>query len=248
MTSIAYAFFVLLLSVLCSDLVWRDTGRFPFLPPRPPLWNPFGLPPGPPGLLVRRQLAAQRAAQVKAARGKNAAGDAGQGEGDAKKKKKKKKKASASGAVDGSADGTQAPSGKKKKEKLMQPWMTPELLELIKERDKRHARLKKGPQPPDEEKVKAYKSYRNEVTLKIRSAKIKAGVLERKMKVRPAEEGEGAQSGEVKQEADDEYKVKVEADENGDVATDGTGDVKQEPMAVEETVGSQGEEEGSQET
>lgn len=111
--------------------------------------------------------------------------------------------------------------------------MTSELLELIRERDKRHSRLKKQANP-DAEKIKEFKVFRNEVTTKIRSAKIAAGVLVRKTKPRPPkEEGEEAAAageGEVTNEGDD-----PPGENEGDDAPGEEGNVKEEAMELEET-------------
>uniref|UniRef100_A0A8D8VJZ0 Uncharacterized protein n=1 Tax=Cacopsylla melanoneura TaxID=428564 RepID=A0A8D8VJZ0_9HEMI len=230
--------------------------RFPFFPPppRPPgsFWGPFGLPPVPPGgrvlppfnFQLRKQMASDRAKQMKAAKkAKKAAAKPTTKEGAAKSKE-------GSGGKEGGEENSTA-SSQKKKEKLLQDWMTPELLELIRERDKRHSRLKKMKEP-DEEKLKEFKVFRNEVTTKIRSAKVAAGVLVRKMKtkttvVKDGDEEEGQENeGElsVKEEGEEEMEGGANGEES--LAAGGAGGeasdngVKEEPMDV---VGN-GEQEG----
>uniref|UniRef100_A0A8D8SQI0 Uncharacterized protein n=1 Tax=Cacopsylla melanoneura TaxID=428564 RepID=A0A8D8SQI0_9HEMI len=194
-------------------------------------------------------MASDRAKQMKAAKkAKKAAAKPTTKEGAAKSKE-------GSGGKEGGDENSTA-SSQKKKEKLLQDWMTPELLELIRERDKRHSRLKKMKEP-DEEKLKEFKVFRNEVTTKIRSAKVAAGVLVRKMKtkttvVKDGDEEEGQENeGEVSvKEEDAEGEEEMEGGANGDgrLATGGGGaggeasdnGVKEEPMDV---VGN-GEQEG----
>ncbi|KAI5714729.1 hypothetical protein M8J77_004568 [Diaphorina citri] len=186
---------------------FRGRGLFPFPPRMPPrgFWPPM-IPPGahlPPSFLARKQAAIARGQALQEAKKKKAA---------KKAKTEAKKKA------------TPPTEPLKKKDKLLQGWMTSELLELIRERDKRHSRLKKQANP-DAEKIKEFKVFRNEVTTKIRSAKIAAGVLVRKTKPRPPkEEGEEAAAageGEVTNEGDD--------------APGEEGNVKEEAMELEET-------------
>lgn len=182
----------------------------PFPPPQRSILGPRPFPRGlpllrpplpPPSFFIRKQLAADRAQQIQALK-------------DAKKKKK-----AAKAAAEGE---TAQPAPSKKKEKLLQEWMTPELLELIRERDKRHSRIKKkaaAGRPEVEEALREFKVFRNEVTTKIRSAKVAAGILTRKMK--PPKPKEGEDNSEEKGEGKTPLEV---AEERGEIEVD----VKQE--------------------
>lgn len=198
--------------------------------PFPPLLPLLRPPLPPPSFFIRKQLAADRALQLLESR-----------------KKKKVKKSSA-----------EEPPPAKKKEKLLQEWMTPELLELIRERDKRQLKIKKKVKScltatELEEARREFKVFRNEVTTKIRSAKAAAGILTRKMKppkVKDEEEdaavAEGntleSEGGEdvVKKEIDD-VEVKEEVEEVETLETVGVDDEQREVERDEEVERSFGE-------